>query len=80
MQRAKCGGGGSFARELEVIFQDTSLFTDTCFQRWSKGKGGAAASECRSTGSWELRLETEACLKSQDARLKLGKGSFSQRL
>lgn len=23
MQRAKCGGGGSFARELEVIFQDT---------------------------------------------------------
>lgn len=76
MQRAKCGG-------VAVLLESSQ--TQVSFQTpVSKGgvkeKGGAAALECRSTGSWELRLETEACLKSQDARLKLGKGSFSQRL
>lgn len=42
-QRANAAATSVLPEKLEVIFQDTSLFPDTCFQRWSEVKGGAAA-------------------------------------
>lgn len=78
-----CGISVKLAK-LEVIFQNTSLFPDTCLGVVKQREGLPLRNVDQLAAGdldWrEKNKKTEARLKSQDVRLKLGKGSFSQRL